>query len=247
VHAIDHSDFIHVAEEIARRNGFGDTIRFVQKNSRDFTPPEPVDLIIHEKMGHAIFGEYMVRNLLDLKRRALKPGSRILPARFELFATPVTLKSDYRRPFLWDIDGTGVDLAFLRDHPGTRPYRTDARRRRLLKCLEVDAFLAPPASLITFDMNRIEDESSLAQRHTVTWKIETDGVLDSICFYFRTEFDDGTSFDTSPFSPQTNWENLLLRTPRATLAAGADLTRTLILDPLTNWELWRVAEDASSA
>jgi protein arginine N-methyltransferase 1 len=246
VYAIDHSDFIRVAAEIARRNGF-DNIRFVQKNSRDFACPVPVDLIVHEQMGHTIFGEHMIRNLLDLKQRTLKPGGRILPARFELLAAPVSLKAEYRRPFLWDIDDVGIDLSFLRTYEGIDRYRSPEHRRRLLKGFEVESFLARPKTLIAFDMNRIEGEDDLDARHTVTWEIDTNCVLDGICFHFRVEFDDGTTFDTSPFSPQTNWENLLLRTARTPLAAGSELTRSVELSPLTNWGLWRVLEPLEPA
>ena len=45
VYAVEHSDFIEVAEEIARHNGFTN-IEFVRANSREFTPPEPVDVVI---------------------------------------------------------------------------------------------------------------------------------------------------------------------------------------------------------
>lgn len=246
VYAIDHSDFIRVAEEIGRSNGFGN-IRFVQKNSRDFECPEPADVIVHEQMGHTIFGENMVYNLLDLKRRALKPGGKIAPARFELFAGPVRLKDEYRIPHLWEIGDAGIDLSFLEPHPLIAPYRNSGHGRRLLAGFEVACWLAPPQPVITLDMNEIESESDIPVHHTVTWRVDTDGMLDGICFYFKAEFEDGTSFDTSPLSRKTSWDNLLLRTPHTPLFAGSAFTRTLDLDPLTEWGSWRVREPSSTA
>lgn len=246
VYAIDHSGFIAVATHIADHNGIRN-ITFVQKNSRDFVCPEPADLIIHEQMGHTIFEENMIQNLLDLKRRALKPGGRILPGRFELVATPVALKDEYLKPFLWQMDVPGFDVAFLEKHECLTQYRTQEHRQRLLKGFEVESFLAPSRSLLSFDLNDITSESELAVTHDVCWDIDTDGTVDGICFHFRTRFDDGTTFDTSPFNRQTNWENALIRTTRIPVVAGDALSHTIRVDPLTNWSRWQVLNHATAS
>ena len=76
VYAVEHSDVIEIAREIARHNGFTN-IEFVQTNSREFTPPEPVDVVLHEQMGDELFNENMVQNLLDVRDRFLRPHGRI--------------------------------------------------------------------------------------------------------------------------------------------------------------------------
>ncbi len=101
VYAIDHSDFIHVAEQIAKHNGI-DNIQFLKMNSREFTCPEKADYILHEQIGDDLFDENMIVNLLDLKQRALKDNGVIFPGRFELFLEPVALKNDYPVPFIWE-------------------------------------------------------------------------------------------------------------------------------------------------
>jgi hypothetical protein len=63
-----------------------------------------------------------------------------------------------------------------------------------------------------------------------------------VCFFFRTTFDDGTTFHTSPFSRQTNWENALIRTSQRAVQPGAVISHTLHLDPLTNRSAWRVVD-----
>ena len=73
VYAVEHSDFIEVAREIGRHNGFTN-VEFVQANSREFTPPEPIDVVLHEQMGDELFNENMLENLLDLRDRVLAPG-----------------------------------------------------------------------------------------------------------------------------------------------------------------------------
>ena len=75
VYAIEHSDFIDVAREIARHNGFTN-IEFIQTNSREFRPPEPVDVLLHEQMGDELFNENLLENVLDLRDRSLRPPAR---------------------------------------------------------------------------------------------------------------------------------------------------------------------------
>ncbi len=71
IYAIDHSDIIKVARRIAEHNNISN-IEFVQTNSRDFAPPENVDIILQEQMGDNLFNENMVQDVLDLKDRLLK-------------------------------------------------------------------------------------------------------------------------------------------------------------------------------
>jgi len=90
VYAVEHSGVIEVAREIAAHNGFAN-IEFVRANSREFMPPEPVDVVLHEQMGDELFNENMLENVLDLRDRVLRPSGRILPARFRLFIEPVSM------------------------------------------------------------------------------------------------------------------------------------------------------------
>ena len=103
VYAIEHGEIIDLAREIAAHNGC-DNIEFVRTNSREFTPPEPVDVILHEQMGDELFNENMVENVLDLRDRALRPGGRVLPSAFRLFVEPVTFAPEHRVRRLWNID-----------------------------------------------------------------------------------------------------------------------------------------------
>jgi protein arginine N-methyltransferase 1 len=110
VYAVEHSDFIEIAREIGRHNGFTN-IEFVQANSREFTPPERVDVVLHEQMGDELFNENMLENLLDVRDRFLRPHGRILPAKFRLFVEPVTLHEPMRVRRFWNIElPDGIDL-----------------------------------------------------------------------------------------------------------------------------------------
>jgi protein arginine N-methyltransferase 1 len=239
VYAVDHSDLIEVAREIAQHNGLTN-ITFVSQNSRDFQPPEPADVLLHEQLGPAIFGENMIMNLLDLKRRALKPGGRIVPAVFDLYIEPVALKDEYRIPKLWEIEDLGIDLRFLEHHGPLQKFLGKFHGIRPVKNFEVDHLLCEPAPILSIDMNTLTGEQDVPRRHTVIKPAVRAGNLDGFCIYFRGRFDTGTSFDTAPGSPQTNWENIIIRKPRSSVSEGQRLSYGLDLQDIEKPRTWEV-------
>ena len=240
VYAVDHSELIEIAREIARRNGLHN-ITFVAQNSRDFMPPEQADVLLHEQLGPAIFGENMIMNLLDLKRRALKPAGRIVPAVFDLYIEPVALKDEYRIPKIWEIEGLGIDLRFLEGYLPLQKYLGKFHDLRTVKNFEVDHLLCEPAPILTIDMNAMTSEQDIVRRHAVSRSVVRGGSMDGFCIYFRGRFDNGTSFDNAPHSPQTNWENIIIRKPRTSVAQGERLSYAIHLPDIEKPRTWEVA------
>ena len=210
------------------------------QNSRDFVSPEPADVLLHEQLGPAIFVENMIMNLLDLKRRALKPTGRIVPAVFDLFIEPVALKDEYLIPKIWEIEGLGIDLSFLQSYQPLEKFLGKFHGIRSVKNYEVDHLLCQPAPILTIDLNAMDGEQDIDRFHTVSKPALRDGSMDGFCLYFVGRFDNGTSFDNAPHNPQTNWDNIFLRRPRASVARGERLSYTIHLAdierPLT-WEI----------
>jgi len=218
IYAIDHSDFIEVAREAARQNG-AEEIEFVNVNSRSFNPPEKLDLILHEQIGDDLFDENMIDNILDLKDRLLKPGGRILPGRFELFLEPVALKQEYRVPMAWEMSPQGVDFRFLQGHPLAERYQSSGYRFRYIEPYSIDHLLCDPVPVISFDLN--DPEPAIDFKIPAQNRIVTDpGVMDGICLWFRTIFDDEISFDTNPMNGKHSWSNRLFRTPALSYQRG---------------------------
>ena len=159
IFAIDHSDFIHVARQIADQNGIGN-IEFVCTNSRDFRPNEKIDVILHEQMGDFLFNENMIGNILDLKKRLLKTTGRILPSQFELYLEPVCLKDDHKVPFFWENNPCGIDYGFLKNSKDLDQYKRDNYKRRSLENKSIDYFLCKPDAILKFDLNELDLGSS---------------------------------------------------------------------------------------
>ncbi|HEY8525147.1 MAG TPA: 50S ribosomal protein L11 methyltransferase [Acidimicrobiales bacterium] len=247
VYAIDHAPIVEVAEALARHNGI-DTITFEQVNSRSYTPPEKVDVIVHEQIGDSLFDEnMMVDNLLDLRRRALRPGGRILPARFELYVEPVALRSDRRVPFLWENRFHGLDFGIARhDEPPLARHRNPGHHYRwMLLDRSVAHFLTEPAPAVTFDLDTLPGSHHLPRVVEAARPVTRAGGLDGFCVYFRAIFDDEISLTTSPLAPPTSWGTRIFRTPHTPCDAGDELAWRVELTDLTNPGSWSVTSSAT--
>lgn len=219
IYAIDHADIIDLAKRVAQHHKI-DCIEFLKINSRSFSLPEKADVIIHEQMGSFLVDENMLENLMDLKARILKPGGRIVPAKFELYLEPVCLKRDHRLPFLWENNISGVDYSFLKEDEAHRHTSCDGKigglvhKEPRLENAALDYYLCKPEPVLEFDLNLISSERHIPQSLVVRKRAIRSGFADGISIYFRATFDHGVSFDTALNSPRTNWRAPFLRIPR---------------------------------
>lgn len=237
VYAVEHSDFIEIAREIAHHNGFTN-IEFVQANSREFTPPEKVDVVLHEQMGDELFNENMVQNLLDVRDRFLRPHGRILPARFRLFVEPVTLHESMRVRRFWNIDlPDGIDLGLMRESQLAARYDTGRNEQTWLRPGSVAATFGRPAPILEFDLDTLAGVDSLPSDFVVERTASADMIVDGTAIWFEAVFDDETVLSTSPLGPLTSWGNRLYRLDRE-FAKGESLRIDIHIERLSDPDTW---------
>lgn len=214
VYAIEHSDFIEVAREIAEHNGFTN-VEFIRANSRDWTPPEQIDIILQEQMGDELFNENMIENLLDLRDRVLAPGGRILPAKFRLFVEPITMFDDMRIRRFWNIAlPDGIDLSATEHSSSAARFVRGYNEQFWVRPNSVEAIVATPEPILEFDMNTLTSIDSLPSHHIVERTALTDAIVDGFCIWFEAVFDEATVLSTSPLEPLTSWGNRTFRLDR---------------------------------
>jgi protein arginine N-methyltransferase 1 len=209
IYAIDHSDILPVTRQIAEMNGIRG-VEFIRTNSRTFQPSEPVDIIIHEQMSYDLFSHDMIANVVDLRKRVLKPGGLILPGYFDVYIEPVMLKDEYRLPFLWEQDVFGVRYDALRPVMEEKIGKTYHRRN--IRIGEIDRILSRPEKIFSVDLHTM-DEGDLPKTVKLRRTVTEDGRMDGFAMYFTARFDDEISFGTSPTDRRTRWAVLLFRTP----------------------------------
>ncbi len=242
VYAVDHSEVIRLAKDVGAENGFRN-IDYVQTNSREFTAPEPVDIVVHEQLSDELFGENMIPNLLDLRDRVLRDGGRILPGRFRLFVEPVRLHDQHRVPHIWDANlGDGLDFTSLVDSPFTAdPMQAVAEGsdHLFLRWGAVDCLLGEPVPVLEFDLMTLKSGAELERSHTCERVVTNAGTIDGFCVWFEAIFDDEVTLSTSPLSAPTCWGTRLLRVPERHYAVGDLLSWKLQLHQLSNASTWR--------
>jgi protein arginine N-methyltransferase 1 len=239
VYAVEHSDFIEVAREIAQHNGFTN-IEFVQANSREFSPPEPIDVVLHEQMGDELFNENMLQNVLDLRDRVLRPGGRILPARFRLFIEPVTMHESMRIRRFWNIDlPDGIDLSATRDSPVASRFDVGRNEQFWVRPGSVAGTLGEPAPILEFDLHTLESIGSLPTDHVIERTAQADTIVDGCCVWFEASFDDATTLSTSPLAPLTSWGNRVFRLDHE-INAGEQLRLHVRMGQLVDPATWHL-------
>jgi len=239
VYAVEHSDFIEVAREIAAHNDITN-VEFIQANSREFTPPEKADVILHEQMGDELFNENMVENVLDLRDRALAPGGRILPARFRLFVEPVSFTESMRVRRFWNTPlPDGIDLAPLERSVTAARFDTGRTEQLWVRPGSVESTLGPPSPILEFDLDSLDTIESLPVDHVVERRASADVVVDGFCVWFEAWFDDHAGLSTSPLEPVTSWGNRMFRFDRE-VAAGETLRCHVNLGRLVEPSTWTV-------
>jgi type I protein arginine methyltransferase len=239
VYAVEHSDVIEIAREIARLNGVTN-IEFVQANSREYTPPEKVDVVVHEQMGDELFNENLLQNLLDVRDRVLRPGGRILPARFRLFVEPVSMRPTMRVRRFWNIDlPDGIDLGGMQRSPLAGRFDSGRNEQTWARSGSVASTLGTPTPVLELDLDTLADVASLPTEFTVERTASADMIVDGTCVWFEAMFDDETVLSTSPLEPNTSWGNRMFRLDRE-VAAGEQLRLGVHMGQLVDASTWTV-------
>jgi protein arginine N-methyltransferase 1 len=86
VFAIEPSDVLGAAEELARENGVDDRIEFFKADSRAIELPEQADVIVSDLRGSLPFHEDHLDVIIDARERFLAPGGVLIPERDILWA-----------------------------------------------------------------------------------------------------------------------------------------------------------------
>jgi precorrin-6B methylase 2 len=224
VFAIEETPIAELARRMFQANGCADRITLIRENSRD-ARIDPVDVIIHELVGHDPLDEGILATIADARRLLVK-GGRMLPARLEILCAGVAasnrlpidkaylLAAVRELPALYDVDVRPVLEALEsvepRVHAAKGEYLTGSFDRRILSA---------PTVLLDFDFQARFAVPELVRREL---HIESSGLLGAVVVYFRAHLDDELRLSNSPFGPPTHWGWLVRSLPRVIAVAPGD-------------------------
>jgi protein arginine N-methyltransferase 1 len=236
VDALDHSPILEHARALAQANQLPQ-ITFHGTHSREFRPAERVDVLLHEQMGDCLFDEAMVENVVELRDRVLKPGGRILPARFEFFCEPVQVHDHRVVPFIWDLKVPGYDYSSLER---ARPQEPGYYRLCSSDVGLVSHFLSEPSPALAFDLHTVT-AGGLGRDLRHTRSVVRGGRLDGYAVFFRARVDDDLVLDTGPLNPgrAPHWGFRILRTESLRLEPGDRLDIRLSAERWADLDSWR--------
>lgn len=239
VYAIDHSDFISIAEKVARSNGF-DNITFVKTNSQIFKPGSKVDVILHEQIGDDLFEENMVYNLLDLKSRILKNDGIILPGRFQLFVEPVVIHPDFHTGFITELNVHGLDFSLLQKEAVEGDFIPKDYYLRYMDGGGFKHILTTPKPALDFDLNTMSSHEEIPTEIILDQTFTRDGLFGGFGIWYNIMFNDEVQLSTSPFERHTHWAHRIYRAPACRVKKDETIKYKLSMPDLIRALSWCV-------
>lgn len=196
VYAIDPSDAIVVAREVAHENGVADRIVFLKDVSTRVELPEPADVIVSDLRGVLPLHDRHLESIVDARNRHLATDGVLIPARDILYAALVEAADLYRgnvEP--WSTNGLPVKL----DSARRRNVMTWSRARVLPGQL-----LTRPRSWAELDYRTLIDSHV---RGSCAWTFERTGTAHGIAIWFETRLVDDVGFSNAPDEPECVYES----------------------------------------
>jgi len=191
VYAIEPSDAIQVAREIAKSNGYADRIEFIQKLSTQVVLPELADVIISDIRGIVPLFQQHIPSIVDARKRLLAPGGIMIPQRDTLWAAVVEVPHLYNRIVsAWDDSEYGFDMK------AARQIVTNIWSKGWVAPAQL---LTTPQSWATLDYTTIESPDISAE---INWDVARSGTAHGLSVWFDATLAEGISFSNAPGMPE---------------------------------------------
>jgi protein arginine N-methyltransferase 1 len=210
VYAIETSDAIEVARDIAAANGMADRIEFIQRVSTEVELPERGDVVVAEIHGILPVFQRNLLTLADARERFLAPGGTLIPVRDTVWAAVVEaprLHQDLVGP--WG-DSMGIDMTAARRLITNDMYRADFDAAQLL---------TQAVHCATFDYGRRNDPDL---SFSLSWRAVREGSGHGIAAWFDAEVAPGLVISNAPGKPRLIFGNAYFPWPEAVRVSAGD-------------------------
>lgn len=240
VYAIEPNDAIEVAKLCAKGNANGGRITWIQGISTDVALPEQVDVVIGDLHGSLPFYNGNIESMVDARKRHLKPGGRMIPARDLLYAVPAYAPAEYRYvESPWRANDYGIDL-----RPGAH-YVVNQWWRAKPAAAKAEHLLSSPQLWGTVNYATVETGHL---DHAMTWSIERAGLLHGLYVWFDGDMGDGVGYSNAPQLPELVYGRAFFPFERPTeVIPGDQLTTRLSVQKVKGSDMWRWQSKIASA
>lgn len=202
VYAVDRSDIIILAREMAGVNDFADRIVFLKKEVKQVQLAEQVDVITSELIAKSVLGEDMAELIGWCRDRFLKPEGCILPERVDLRVAPAEHERIYleAKPPVSSI--YQIDFS---------PFEQLSINKPVSAHVPLEALLAPEQTAYSYQA--LTATSSDSFEATMIFEPERGARLHGFAGWFSTALAAGVELNNKP--PGTSsWDNLFFPLPQ---------------------------------
>lgn len=235
VFGIDSTAMLEVARESFTRAGLIEQGVFIRGHSHRVGLPSPVDLAVCDHVGYFGFDYGIVHTLQDARRRFLKPGGRLIPARILLQLGAVESETCRNKAEGWRAEGVPAEFHWLRQYAVNAKHAVELPR---------NALLGAPAELGAIDLSADNPDFF---SWTAELCIERDGVMHGLAGWFECELAEGVWMTNSPLANRRiNRSQAFLPIDEAVeVKAGERVKATVMARPAEHLIAWVVEFPAS--
>jgi protein arginine N-methyltransferase 1 len=228
VYAVEPSDAIQVAREVAAANGYTDRIVFIQNQSTRINLPERAQVIVSDLRGVLPLFQGHLISIADARRRLLVPDGVLIPRCDTIWAAVVEVPELYRQMTSpWDNNGHCLDM------PAARRIVVNTWRKIRVA---PDQLLSEPCSWTKLDYTAIESPDVDAE---VDWTAARAGTAHGACIWFDATLADGISFSNRLGAPELIYGQAFFPwSAPVALAVGDRVSVTLRADLVGDDYIW---------
>ena len=245
VWAVEGAPIVHVAETIAKLNGYAGKIDFIRGWVPDVLLPDRATILIFEDFPSRLIDAPTYRLLGKLREQYLTADARFVPYRARLLAVPVNLELGLVHSLapLGDKD----DIVFGIDWAPTREYVVNTVHR---VTVPPDAATQVPAILADIPLGNLPTVEALGG--TASWSYERETTINGLAYWFDLELVPGEWISNAPGVLPGSWGQLFLPLdPPLVVAAGESLTAGVkperLGDGAPGWLSWWATAGGSEA
>jgi protein arginine N-methyltransferase 1 len=226
--AVETDEVIELARVLAQENGCADRIAFVQGKSTDLRLTRRVDVLVSDVRGSLPFHGNGLAGIVDARRRLLRPGGTMIPARDIVYGALVRARCITRHSNAWRSNVAGVSMEAM--------WRMVANATHPVRMRRAD--LGSSARRIAVLDYRTLESTSLDAR--LAWPACQTLDAQGLVLWFDSQLAPGVTFSNAPGRPPLIYGQTLLPWPEPVrLRAGERVLVRLRADPVQGAYVWR--------
>jgi hypothetical protein len=223
VYAVESDPVIHVAQAVARLNGYADRVRFVRGLLPEVELPQPVDVVIFEDFPSRLLGGSVFRLLTAVHQKYAAPDVRAVPAAGDLFLAPVSSEELLTElaPLGPEETAYGIDWSPSREYVANMP---------LSRAVPPESLLAPPQQVGRVRLDTMPAADAVGGQ--ATWRLESDAEVHGLVYWFDLDLGGGERLSNAPGAETGSWGHLYLPIdPPLQVRAGGEIQAEVTAHP----------------